>query len=96
MKATGLTRQIDDLGRVVIPREVRMNMKIREGDPLEVYVDHVSNMVCFKLVKPIEISSDLQRCYDAHVEDLTEVEKELFNLLLAKVEDRTNKENDNG
>lgn len=39
MKATGIIRRIDDLGRVVIPREIRRTLKIREGDPLEIYVD---------------------------------------------------------
>lgn len=37
MKATGIVRRIDDLGRVVIPKEIRRTMKIREGDPLEIY-----------------------------------------------------------
>ncbi len=39
MKATGIIRRIDDLGRVVIPREIRNTLKIREGDPLEIYID---------------------------------------------------------
>ncbi len=39
MKATGIVRRIDDLGRVVIPKEIRKMMKIREGDPLELYID---------------------------------------------------------
>lgn len=39
MKATGVVRRIDDLGRVVIPKEIRRNLKIHEGDPLEIYVD---------------------------------------------------------
>lgn len=39
MKATGIIRRIDDLGRVVIPKEIRRTLKIREGDPLEIYVD---------------------------------------------------------
>ena len=37
MKATGIVRRIDDLGRVVIPKEIRRTMRIREGDPLEIY-----------------------------------------------------------
>ena len=37
MRATGIVRRIDDLGRVVIPKEVRRTMKVREGDPLEIY-----------------------------------------------------------
>lgn len=39
MKATGIVRRIDDLGRVVIPREIRTNMHIREGDPLELFIE---------------------------------------------------------
>ena len=39
MKATGIVRRIDDLGRVVIPKEIRRTMRIREGDPLEIYTE---------------------------------------------------------
>lgn len=39
MKATGIVRRIDELGRVVIPKEIRRTMRIREGDPLEIYTD---------------------------------------------------------
>lgn len=39
MKATGIIRRVDDLGRVVIPKEIRRTMKIREGDPLEIYLE---------------------------------------------------------
>ncbi len=39
MKATGITRRIDDLGRIVIPKEIRRTMRIREGDPLEIFTD---------------------------------------------------------
>ena len=39
MKATGIVRRIDDLGRVVIPKEIRRNLHIREGEPLEIFVD---------------------------------------------------------
>ena len=46
MKATGIVRRIDDLGRVVIPREIRRSLKIREGDPLEILIE--KNCVCFK------------------------------------------------
>lgn len=38
MKATGIVRRVDDLGRVVIPKEIRRSMRIREGDPLEIYL----------------------------------------------------------
>lgn len=46
MKATGIVRRIDDLGRVVIPKEIRRTMRIREGDPLEIYTN--GEYVCFK------------------------------------------------
>ena len=39
MKATGIVRRIDDLGRVVIPKEIRRSMGIKEGDPLEMFID---------------------------------------------------------
>lgn len=46
MKATGIIRRIDDLGRVVLPKEVRRTLKIKEGDPLEIFLD--KDCVCFK------------------------------------------------
>lgn len=39
MKSTGIVRRIDDLGRVVVPKEIRRNLDIAEGDPMEIYVD---------------------------------------------------------
>lgn len=42
MKATGIVRRIDDLGRVVIPKEIRRTLRIREDDPLEIYTATVS------------------------------------------------------
>lgn len=48
MRATGIVRRIDDLGRVVIPREIRKNLGIKEGDPLEIFIDPVEKMVCFQ------------------------------------------------
>ncbi len=52
MKATGIVRRIDDLGRVVIPKEIRRTMRIREGDPLEIYTDHDGEVI-FKKYSPI-------------------------------------------
>lgn len=45
MKATGIVRRIDDLGRVVIPKEIRRTMRIREGDPLEIYTDKEGEVI---------------------------------------------------
>lgn len=52
MKATGIVRRIDDLGRVVIPKEIRRIMRIREGDPLEIYTDS-DGSVTFKRYVPM-------------------------------------------
>ena len=59
MKATGIVRRLDDLGRVVIPKEIRRSMGITEGDPLELYVDTESNGVVF-VPYHSEISSKLK------------------------------------
>ena len=45
MKATGIVRRIDDLGRVVIPKEIRRTMRIREGSPLEIYTDRDGEVI---------------------------------------------------
>ena len=45
MKATGIVRRIDDLGRVVIPKEIRRTMRIREGDPLEIYTSKEGEVI---------------------------------------------------
>lgn len=50
MKATGIVRRIDDLGRVVIPKEIRRTMGIKEGDPLEMFIDTESGglvLMCY-------------------------------------------------
>lgn len=45
MKATGIVRKIDDLGRVVIPKEIRKNLRIREGDSLEIYIENNGEII---------------------------------------------------
>ena len=52
MKATGIVRRIDDLGRIVIPKEIRRTLRIREGDPLEIYTE-ANGEVIFKKYSPI-------------------------------------------
>ena len=59
MKATGIVRRIDDLGRVVIPKDIRRTMRIKEGDPLELYVDTESNGIVF-VPYHSEVSSELK------------------------------------
>jgi len=48
MKATGIVRRIDDLGRVVVPKEIRRTLRIREGDPLEIFVDREGEVILKK------------------------------------------------
>ena len=52
MKATGIVRRIDDLGRVVIPKEIRRTLRIKEGDPLEIFTDREGEVI-FKKYSPI-------------------------------------------
>ena len=57
MKATGIVRRIDDLGRVVIPKELRRTMRLREGAPLEIFTDKDGELI-FKKYSPIGELSD--------------------------------------
>ncbi len=62
MKATGIVRRIDDLGRVVIPKEIRRTMRIREGEPMEIFTSHEGEIVLRKY-SPIEDLGNLSREY---------------------------------
>ena len=48
MKATGIVRRIDDLGRIVIPKEIRRTLRIRESDPLEIFTDREGEIILKK------------------------------------------------
>lgn len=58
MKATGIVRRIDDLGRVVIPKEIRRTMRIREGDPLEIYTSNDGEVIFKKYSAISEMSEN--------------------------------------
>lgn len=62
MKATGIVRRIDDLGRVVIPKEIRRTMRIREGDPLEIFTNRDGEVI-FKKYSPIGELSEFANDY---------------------------------
>lgn len=62
MKATGIVRRIDDLGRVVIPKEIRRTLRIREGDPLEIFTDREGGVI-LKKYSPIEELTDFSKEY---------------------------------
>jgi len=62
LKATGIVRRIDELGRVVIPKEIRRTLRIREGDPLEIFTDRDGEVI-LKKYSPIGELSDFAREY---------------------------------
>ena len=62
MKATGVVRRIDDLGRVVIPKEIRKTLRIKEGDPLEIFTDR-EGQVILKKYSPIGELSEFAAGY---------------------------------
>ena len=70
MKATGIVRRIDDLGRVVIPKEIRRSLRIREGDALEIFTDNYAGQPCVCFCKyekenPRQVLNTLfQEAYD--------------------------------
>ena len=62
MKATGIVRRIDDLGRVVIPKEIRRTLRIKEGTPLEIFTDREGEII-LKKYSPIGELSTFAREY---------------------------------
>ena len=89
MKETGIIRRVDDLGRIVIPKEIRRNLGIHEGDPLEISLHE--DCICFKKYT----TNKLEKVYDAFRElvDFAEEEggfhmKTLVSDLQAEVEER--------
>lgn len=62
MKATGIVRRIDDLGRIVIPKEIRRTLHIRESDPLEIFTDHEGQII-LKKYSPIGEMSTFAKQY---------------------------------
>lgn len=70
MKATGIVRRIDDLGRVVIPKEIRRTLRIREGDPLEIFVDREGEVILKKYSPIGELGDFAQEYAEALYENL--------------------------
>ncbi|MCR4426022.1 MAG: AbrB/MazE/SpoVT family DNA-binding domain-containing protein [Firmicutes bacterium] len=65
MKATGIVRRIDDLGRVVIPKEIRRTLRIREGDPLEIFTDRDGEVILKKYSPMTDLSFFAQEYADS-------------------------------
>ena len=57
MKATGIVRRIDDLGRVVIPKEIRRTLRIKEGTPLEIFTDREGEIILKKYSPMVELTA---------------------------------------
>lgn len=70
MKATGIIRRMDDLGRVVIPKEIRRTLRIREGEALEIYTDIVNGNPCVCFCK-YEKESPLSGIQDMYMKPAT-------------------------
>ena len=62
MKATGIVRRIDELGRVVIPKEIRRTLRFREGDPLEIFTDKDGGVVLKKYSADYSVEHFLFSC----------------------------------
>ena len=80
MKATGIVRRVDDLGRVVIPKEIRRTASIREGDPLEIFIDEDGGVVFRKYIPTYrdDLMATLQDAadyYDNYEDDRTIAEQ---------------------
>ena len=80
MKATGIVRRIDDLGRVVIPKEIRRTMRIREGDPLEIYTDR-EGVMGVDLNDEATSLMTYQKAYTAACRLMTVLEEALDSLI---------------
>lgn len=65
MKATGIVRRIDDLGRVVVPKEIRRTLRIREGDPLEIFTDREGGVILRKYSPIRELGEFAQQYADS-------------------------------
>lgn len=89
MTSTGIVRRIDELGRVVIPKEVRRSLKIKDGDPLEIFRDK-DKLVLVKYA-PADDKQDAVDTLNEWLKDaeqsamLTDIERMTFKMLLDKV-----------
>lgn len=71
MKATGIVRRIDELGRIVIPKELRRTLKIKEGDPLEIFTQRDGELI-FKKYSPISAIEDFAEGYAETISETTD------------------------
>lgn len=91
MRATGIIRRIDDLGRVVIPKEIRRALRIHEDDALEIFTDNINGqpIVCFAKYQPnagflnslTELADAIDDSIDAHNDDKRVEVRDYFNAI---------------
>ena len=92
MKATGIVRRMDELGRVVIPREIREMLHIKEGDPMEIFTE--DNKIIFRKYDTSDGRNEavdvLQKWLwnDPSDDTFTQVERMMFDLLLKKIAEK--------
>lgn len=83
MKATGIVRRIDDLGRLVIPKEIRRTMRINEGDPMELFID--DGAVCFKKYQPCVVYRDVIKDLKGELLDDYDIDTDKKRSILSKI-----------
>lgn len=89
MKVTGIVRRMDELGRVVIPREIRERFHIKEGDPLEIFTE--DDKIVFRKYDTSDGKDEAVETLQEWLKDeeantsLTDVEKIMFGLMLKKI-----------
>lgn len=70
MKATGIVRRIDDLGRVVVPKEIRRTLRIREGDPLEIFVAREGEVILKNTLRLMSLVNSPMNMYNRFLKQL--------------------------
>lgn len=93
MKATGIIRKVDDLGRIVIPKDIRRTMRIREGESLEIFIEG-EDTVCFRKYKTnlSDAVDHLKEQIETFCEDLNDDALMRIEVLLGEVLDLVNGE----
>ena len=93
MKATGIVRRVDDLGRIVIPKDIRRTIGIHEGEPLEIFIEG-KDTVCFRKYKANlgDAVDHLKEQIETFYEDLTDDTLMRIEVLLGEILDLVNGE----
>lgn len=91
MKATGIVRRIDDLGRVIVPKEIRRTLHIHEGDPLEIYTDNEGSII-FRKYQHNAAEDIFNLAVDVDVlEDFSDENKAAARVLLTEIAEAAKK-----